>query len=100
MKINELTSVGIEQLQASQSGAAGPIRAKEGAEAGAPGVDVIHLSPQARLLQKASQIAQATPEVRPEKVMALKDSVEQGTYSVDTQKVADKLIVEMLTEKA
>ncbi len=99
MKISELNSVGVEQLQASQSGATGPVRPKDGSDAAPPGVDVIQLSPQARLLQKASQIAQATPEVRPEKVMALKDSVEQGTYTVDSQQVANKLIVEMLTEK-
>ncbi len=100
MKINDLSSVGIEQVQISQSGGPGPARPQGGTEAAAAGVDVIHLSPQARLLQKAAQIAQATPEVRPEKVLALKDSVEQGTYTVDSQQVANKLIVEMLTEKA
>jgi flagellar biosynthesis anti-sigma factor FlgM len=40
-----------------------------------------------------------TPEVRSEKVRALKDSVAQGTYAVDTPKVAEKLITEMLLEK-
>jgi negative regulator of flagellin synthesis FlgM len=99
MKINDLNSVGIDQVQANQTQTAGAARPPETAASAASGRDVIHLSPQARLLQKASQIAQATPEVRPEKVLALKDSVDQGTYTVDSAKVADKLITAMLTEK-
>lgn len=100
MKITELTGVGIEQIHTGQTKAVEGTRSQAPADPGSGGVDVIHLSPQARLLHKASQIVQETPEVRPERVMALKDSVENGTYSVDTTQVANKLIVEMLTEKA
>ncbi len=89
MKIHELPGIGVEQLQASQAGGA----------ASPEGVDVIHLSPQARLMQKASLVVAETPEIRAEKVMALKDSVEHGTYQVDSRKIADKLISEMLAEK-
>jgi flagellar biosynthesis anti-sigma factor FlgM len=39
------------------------------------------------------------PEVRSEKVAAVQDSVDQGTYQVDSQKVANKLITEMIQEK-
>lgn len=102
MKITELTGVGIEQIHTGQTKAVegSRPRALTDAVASPGGVDVIHLSPQARLLHKASQIVQETPEVRQEKILALKDSIEHGTYTVDTTKVANKLIVEMLTEKA
>jgi len=99
MKITELTGIGIEQIQTGQTGTVKGTQPQAAPESGPGGVDVIHLSPQARLLQKASQIVQATPEVRPEKILALKDSVEQGTYTVNTTQVANRLIVEMLTEK-
>ncbi|MCL6620720.1 MAG: flagellar biosynthesis anti-sigma factor FlgM [Syntrophobacterales bacterium] len=100
MKITELTGIGIEQIHTGQAKAVEGTRTQKPPDHGSGGVDVLHFSPQARLLNQAAQIVRDTPEVRPEKVLALKDSVEQGTYTVDTTKVANKLIVEMLTEKA
>jgi negative regulator of flagellin synthesis FlgM len=99
MKIHELPGISVEQLQASKTGGVTTPEDKAAPDQATTGVDVIHLSPQARLMQKAAHVVTETPEVRPEKVLALKDSVEQGTYEVDSQQVADKLIVEMLTEK-
>jgi|UniRef100_A0A7C3WRS4 negative regulator of flagellin synthesis FlgM len=99
MKIHELPGIGVEQLQASRAGGAASPGEKHGSPQTSAGVDVIHLSPQARLMQKAAQVVAETPEVRSEKVRALKDSVAQGTYAVDTPKVAEKLITEMLLEK-
>lgn len=99
MKIHELPGISVEQLQTGKAGGVTPREDKATAGQAAADVDVIHLSPQAKLMQKAAQIVAETPEVRPEKVLALKDSVEQGAYQVETPKVADKIIVEMLTEK-
>lgn len=99
MKIHDLPGVGVEQLQASRTGEITLSGEKSAPEQPAAGLDVIHLSPQARLMHKAAQVVAETPEVRPEKVLALKDSVEQGTYEVDAKKVADKLITEMFAEK-
>ncbi len=61
--------------------------------------DVIQLSPQSRLMQKAGEVVYQTSEVRPDKVAALKDPVQQGTYEVDSQKVANSLISGMIQEK-
>ena len=99
MKVTELSSLGVEQLTASQSGQVGPSQEKPREEQAAGGLDVIHLSPQARLMQKGSQVVAETPEVRQEKVMALQDSVQQGTYEVNTQKVANKMLADLLTGK-
>ena len=40
-----------------------------------------------------------TPEVRPEKVAAVQDAVQEGTYEVDTKKVANKVIANAILEK-
>jgi flagellar biosynthesis anti-sigma factor FlgM len=100
MKIHELPGISVEQLQASRAGGVTPQEGKAAPEQATTGVDVIHLSPQARLMHKAAHVVAETPEVRPEKVLAFKDSVEQGTYEVDSQQVANKLITEILTEKS
>lgn len=101
MKIHELPGISVEQLQTGKAEGVTPKEDKAAAQGqSAVGLDVIHLSPQAKLMQKAAQAVAETPEVRPEKVLVFKDSVEQGTYEVNTKKVADKLIVEMLSEKA
>ncbi len=99
MKINELSGISVEQLQASKTGGVTSHEEPPAQEQTCAGVDVIHLSPQAKLMQKAAQVVAETSEVRSEKVMALKDSVEQGTYQVDSKQVANKLIIEMLIEK-
>jgi len=49
-----------------------------------------------RLIQQVRQIIAATPEVRPEKVGPLKEAVDQGTYGVDTRKLATILITELI----
>jgi negative regulator of flagellin synthesis FlgM len=99
MKIHELPGISVEQLQAGKAGGVAPREDKPASEQSAAGPDVIQLSPQAKLMQKAAQAVAETPEVRPEKVLALKDSVEQGTYEVDSKQVANQLITEMLSEK-
>ena len=75
---------------------AGPEARKE---AGSPGEakDKVELSRLAKDLQRATEIAKAAPEVRPEKVAALKEKIENGSYEVDSKKVASKMIVDSLT---
>jgi flagellar biosynthesis anti-sigma factor FlgM len=49
-----------------------------------------------RLILKAREVVYRTPEVRPEKVAELKEAIEAGTYEVDSEKLADKIIEELL----
>ncbi len=46
------------------------------------------------LMEKARQIISRTPEVRSERVAALKAAIEQGTYKINTRKLADLIIKE------
>jgi anti-sigma28 factor (negative regulator of flagellin synthesis) len=53
----------------------------------------------ARLMQKAREIIDQTPEVRPDRVAVLGEAVRQGTYRVDTRRLANILIVKLFTER-
>ncbi len=50
------------------------------------------------LIDQARHIIEATPEIRPEKVAPLQEAVEQGTYEIDTRKLANALITKLLLE--
>ena len=56
--------------------------------------DRVSLSNDARLRTQAFSAAQAAPDVRQERVDALKAQVDNGTYVVDSRKVAAKLLQE------
>lgn len=99
MKITDVKGLGIEELAAQQVEKVKTSEGRARMEESDGGVDVIHLSPQSRLMQKAGEVVYQTPEVRPEKVAAVQEAVEQGTYQVDTKKVANKVIANAILEK-
>jgi negative regulator of flagellin synthesis FlgM len=51
-----------------------------------------------KLMEQVRQIISATPEVRPEKVAALKEAIDQGTYEIDIRKLANTLITKLLLD--
>jgi negative regulator of flagellin synthesis FlgM len=54
----------------------------------------VQISDQAKLMQKATEAVHATADVRQERVAELKERIRAGTYKVDSQSVADKLVEE------
>ncbi len=62
------------------------------------GADRVELSPQSREMNKIHEILAQTPEVRTEKVAELKKAVEEGTYQVRPEDVAEKMVQEMALE--
>ena len=62
------------------------------AEAG----EKVRLSPQVRELQAARTVAAEIPEIREERVAAIRAQIEAGTYLVDSEKIAGKILVETL----
>jgi negative regulator of flagellin synthesis FlgM len=99
MKITDIKGLEVDQVAAKQAEKVGGTQGQSPTEKTGGENDVIQLSPQSRLMQKASEVAYQTPEVRPEKVAALQDSVQQGTYEVDSTKVANSLIAGIIQEK-
>jgi negative regulator of flagellin synthesis FlgM len=58
--------------------------------------DSVSLSLKARRLQAARETLAAMPEIREEKVAAIRAQIEAGTYKIDGEKIADKMIAEAL----
>jgi negative regulator of flagellin synthesis FlgM len=64
----------------------------------ASGSDRVELSPQSRDMKKIHEILAATPEIRTEKVAALKQAIAEGTYKVKAEDIAEKMIQEFVLE--
>jgi negative regulator of flagellin synthesis FlgM len=61
-------------------------------------VDRVELSTSSRMIQKIQEAAQAAPDVRAEKVAALKKQVADGTYQVSSEDIAGKMLKDFLLE--
>jgi negative regulator of flagellin synthesis FlgM len=59
--------------------------------------DKIELSAEALEIKQFEEKAQLLPDTRPEKIAAIKTSLENGSYQIDTEKLAEKLLDEMMT---
>lgn len=70
----------------------------EAAEAERPQDDRVSLSNASKDMQAAKDAVAATPDVRQEKVSAIKQAVESGTYDADPGKIADKMIGSIVNE--
>ncbi len=58
--------------------------------------DRVALSPQARELMDARQAIRQMPEVDAQKVAKVRAQLQEGTYVVDSQKIAAKMVAEAL----
>lgn len=74
---------------------------KNGAEsAGIPkdaaGPDTVMISARARDIREAVSIAKSQPDVREEMVEAIRARIQNGTYEMDSERIAAAMIVESL----
>lgn len=67
--------------------------------AGAPSRDVLNLSEEAGEYRVAYRALARVPEIREEKVARLEQEIREGTYSIDGQVVAEKIIDRLLVDK-
>lgn len=81
------------QTIVSRDGAASALR-----PGGASSSEKVNLSPESMLLQEGVATAKASPDVRTDKVASLKAAIKNGTYKVDPQAVADKMLESHLEE--
>jgi len=57
--------------------------------------DKISLSSSAKEIAELKKMIDQLPDVREEKVAAIKKAIESGTYNVDSMKVAEKILEEL-----
>ena len=59
---------------------------------------IVNLSRASREAQQIKEIISSEPDIREDKVAALKEKIESGQYKVDHSRVADKLVDAFLEE--
>ena len=59
---------------------------------------IVNLSQASKETQKIKEITASEPDVREDKVSALKEKIESGRYNIDHDAVADKLVDAFLDE--
>jgi negative regulator of flagellin synthesis FlgM len=68
-------------------------RTKEPAQKGpTPGDTIVNLSQRSKEVQKAEKAIESEPDIRSEKVQAIKDEIEKGTYKIDYEETAGKML--------
>ncbi|MCM2322874.1 MAG: flagellar biosynthesis anti-sigma factor FlgM [Oligoflexia bacterium] len=86
--------------QATKANAAHAAKTKEvnagAAEAAAQGAAKTEISSRAKELAKAKEVATSAPDVREEKIAALKAKIAAGKYNVNPEAVADRMVDEHL----
>ena len=58
--------------------------------------DTVVLSDMAKTVQEAQTQLESIPDVREEKVAELREQVENGTYEIDANEIADKMLRDSL----
>ncbi|MGE4297839.1 MAG: flagellar biosynthesis anti-sigma factor FlgM [Desulfovibrionaceae bacterium] len=91
---NLLTGLDPYQQQAKVEKNEAEAKARSAKTADTRGGDKVSLSPEARLRTEAYKSAQAAPDVRQEKVDAIKAKIANGEYQIDTRKIAEKMLSE------
>ncbi|MCB9134638.1 MAG: flagellar biosynthesis anti-sigma factor FlgM [Anaerolineales bacterium] len=88
MKIEHLP---LQQTLKAQAGYATDMRRTSSTDR-TTATDHAALSEEARLLSRARQVLEETSDVREEKVTALRQQVQDGTYQVPLEKLANLLV--------
>lgn len=100
MKISKVDDATLQMIQQYQKTEKVEDRAPEKAASANNLVpeEKVNLSTTAKDVQTLKNAISSLPDVREEKVQALKDQIEKGTYRVDADKVAEKMVGESLLD--
>lgn len=99
MKVTEHLSPQTQTIEKTKNNAPAQRPANERVDAGSPNPSQksnVEISDGALLMRQASEIAKNSPDIRADKVAALKAQIQNGSYRVDAKAVADKLVDEHL----
>ena len=62
------------------------------------GTEQIAISSKAKDIQKATEAVNSAPDIRIEKVAQIKDQIANGSYSVSSEQLAEKILENIITE--
>jgi negative regulator of flagellin synthesis FlgM len=102
MKISKVDDASLQMIQQYQKAdKADKVEDRASEKAAAANLvpeEKVNLSTTAKDVQNLSSAISKLPDVREEKVQALKDQIEKGTYKVDAGKTAEKMVGESLLD--
>jgi negative regulator of flagellin synthesis FlgM len=84
-------TAGARRSEAAKTGE-GQTRHRAGAAEKPSSADTVSITQSGLLMSKLQELVQSTPVVDSERVAALKDAIAAGTYEVDDQRVADRML--------
>lgn len=84
-------AAGARRSEAAKSPGSHAASRSGGADKAAP-KDTVSITQSGLLMSKLEEIVHGTPVVDSERVSALKDAIASGTYEIDDQRVADRLL--------
>ena len=58
--------------------------------------DTVKISEEARELQEAQKVLENMPDVQVEKVAEIKNKIENGTYEIKPDEIAEKMVIDAL----
>jgi negative regulator of flagellin synthesis FlgM len=62
------------------------------------GTEQVAISPKAKDIQKATNVVNATPDIRIEKVEQIKDQISSGNYHISSDQLAEKVLQNIINE--
>jgi negative regulator of flagellin synthesis FlgM len=98
MKINDLKDTASQMIQSYQRGDNLNQAVDKQAAPAAAATEKVDISSRAKEIQLAKAVIDSLPEIRDAKVQELKTQIEQGSYKIDSDKLAKKMVRESLID--
>jgi len=101
MKVSDIKDVNtqkIQQYQRNENVAPATDKQVGSSAAAVKPEEKVNLSTQAREIQQAKVEVSKAPDVREQKVQDIKSQVDQGTYNVSGEQIANKMVGESIVD--
>lgn len=85
-------TAGTRRSEAAKPAGSQGVRGGEAADKKSSSADVVSITQSGLLMSRLEELVQSTPVVDTERVAALKDAIAAGTYEIDDQRVADRML--------
>jgi negative regulator of flagellin synthesis FlgM len=76
----------------------GSVGKSQGGASSTSGTEQIAISSKAKDIQKTTEVANAAPDIRIDKVERIKNEIAEGNYRVSSEDLAEKVLENIITE--